>query len=173
MKVPRFSQRHGCIAVLLVLSFVCAIPLLVANTYTDSKSKPDEDGEWWAYAWVHNQGGSEVGDMTISRSSHRYVIWNMLEETENDDNELQFQVEFAHEVRRENWAGIWADGSWVFTKDVPASTYFASTTQGRTEDWVTVDASFTLKAYTAVRRGPQSAQTNHIVRHFTTGENAG
>ena len=169
MKVRRFSQRHGYIAVLLVLSLVCAIPLLVADLHSDDDSHPAKDGSWWASAWVQNNGGYEAGDLTISSSSHSYVIWNRLQKTRIKKNELSFQVEFSHEVTRENW-GIWkdGDGTWEFTKTVPANTYFASTTHGTTRDWMTVDASFKLKVYTAVRRDAQAARTSTIVRDFTT-----
>ena len=48
MKIRSFSQRYGYITVSLVVAFVCAIPMLVAQTDDDDYVNTNPAWEAWA-----------------------------------------------------------------------------------------------------------------------------
>ena len=160
MKVHRFSQQQRFIAISLMLALACAIPLLVANPDDDSYSDPG--GQWEAWAWAKNSGGHEVGNMTISESSHQHSIWN------KTNDELSFDLDYHHVVTKENVGGIWENQSSLDDVDVPAQTYYTSSRSGRSGDWTTVEGNFTLSVYSAVCRNGLGPRTSDLNVDFST-----
>ncbi len=145
MKVRSFSQQQRFVAISFALALACAIPMLVAETDSDTYSDPD--GEWQSWAWVRNDGIAQVGDLLVSDSAHQYSIWN------KHTKKLQFDIEYHHKVKNNNTGLFAEDMTDEFQVSINPGQFFVSTHVFKSGDCMANPGNYTFSAYTAARKG--------------------
>ena len=138
------------------MAFVCAIPLLRANSDQDQWSHEDTSG----WAWIGYLSHSVQNGNLLTRSEHQCGILN------ETGKKIGVRFEYKHYVSRNGT--FWDDDTFEDDLTVPKDVYF--TTSDVPADYVrstsnpTAEGNFNLNAYTSVNyKGNQQAKAelNH------------
>ena len=155
MTTGRFTQQYGYIGGLLVLAFICTIPLIHAHSRQREWSDIHKTSGW---AWVGAAGYQEQNGNFNTRSEHQCGILN------NTGGKIGIRVGYDHKILRNGQVVANDDysepltvkkGQYFTTSDVPGHYVRSASTPVAPGD-------YTLDAYTLITyKGNAQAKAVH------------
>lgn len=142
-----FLQHQRFLTISLLLSVICATPLLFA---WEDEAEHD-DNTWWGYAYAETVEFTESEDTTVSSTNHTYEILN------KTGDDINFKVEFNHTVEKANH-GVWTFWKYEWNENVGGGEHYIAADSGVGCSWSTTAGVYTLSAYTAVRYDGEQAK---------------
>lgn len=156
MTTRSFTQQYGYIALLLVLAFVCAIPLIHAHSVQRDWSDEHDTSGW---AWVGAVGYQVQNGNFNTRSEHQCGILN------ETGKKIGIRVGYNHKILRNG--SVVEDDDYSEPLTVNKDQYFTtSDVPGhyvRSASTPVGPGNYTLDAYTSITyKGNAQAKAEHL-----------